>query len=49
MRAKTLGSAPSSFIHAANGASGRVADKTGPMPAGETVLHGCRQLVYRLD
>jgi RimJ/RimL family protein N-acetyltransferase len=37
------------FIHADNGASQRVADKVGLRPAGETVLHGYRQLVYRLD
>ena len=37
------------FIHADNGASQRVADKIGLKPAGETVLHGYRQLVYRLD
>ena len=37
------------FIHANNGASRRVADKIGLLPAGETVLHGYRQLVYRLD
>ena len=37
------------FIHADNQASRRVADKVGLKPAGETVLHGYRQLVYRLD
>jgi RimJ/RimL family protein N-acetyltransferase len=37
------------FIHADNRASQRVADKVGLRPAGETVLHGYRQLVYRLD
>jgi RimJ/RimL family protein N-acetyltransferase len=37
------------FIHADNGASQRVADKVGLRPAGETVLHGYRHLVYRLD
>ncbi len=37
------------FIHADNGASRRVADKVGLKPAGETELHGYRQLVYRLD
>jgi RimJ/RimL family protein N-acetyltransferase len=37
------------FIHADNGASQRVADKIGLLPAGETVLHDYRQLVYRLD
>jgi RimJ/RimL family protein N-acetyltransferase len=37
------------FIHADNAASQRVADKVGLRPAGETVLHGYRQLVYRLD
>ncbi|MPZ31609.1 MAG: GNAT family N-acetyltransferase [Rhodospirillales bacterium] len=37
------------FIHADNQASQRVADKVGLRPAGETVLHGYRQRVYRLD
>ncbi|MBY0320357.1 MAG: GNAT family N-acetyltransferase [Reyranella sp.] len=37
------------FIHADNQASRRVADKVGLLPAGETELHGYRQLVYRLD
>lgn len=37
------------FIHADNGASRRVADKVGLKPAGETALHGYRQLVYRMD
>ena len=37
------------FIHADNEASRRVADKIGLMPAGETVRHGYRQLLYRLD
>jgi RimJ/RimL family protein N-acetyltransferase len=37
------------FIHVDNQASRRVADKVGLLPAGETVLHGYRQLVYRLD
>ncbi len=37
------------FIHADNGASQRVADKIGLLPAGETVLHGYRQLVYRYE
>ena len=50
MRAKTWASAAFvAFIHADNGASQRVADKVGLRPAGETVLHGYRQLVYRLD
>jgi hypothetical protein len=31
------------------GLPGGVADKVGLKPAGETVLHGYRQLVYRLD
>jgi RimJ/RimL family protein N-acetyltransferase len=37
------------FIHADNEASRRVADKLGLKPAGETALHGYRQLVYRTD
>ena len=37
------------FIEADNQASRRVAAKLGLLPAGETVLHGYRQLVYRLD
>jgi RimJ/RimL family protein N-acetyltransferase len=37
------------FIHADNAASRRVAEKVGLKPAGETLLHGYRQLVYRLD
>jgi RimJ/RimL family protein N-acetyltransferase len=37
------------FIHADNRASRRVADKVGLKLAGETELHGYRQLVYRLD
>jgi RimJ/RimL family protein N-acetyltransferase len=37
------------FIEAGNRASRRVADKIGLQPAGETVLHGLPQLVYRLD
>ncbi len=36
-------------IHANNGASRRIADKPRLEPAGETVLQGCRQPVYRLD
>jgi RimJ/RimL family protein N-acetyltransferase len=37
------------FIHADNQGSRRVAEKVGLLPAGETVLRGYRQLVYRLD
>jgi|SRR5262245_10706557 len=37
------------FIEAGNRASRRVAEKIGLQPAGETVLHGLPQLVYRLD
>ncbi len=47
-----MGPADSSRTHHAladNGASQRVADKIGLLPAGENVLHGHCQLVYRLD
>jgi len=37
------------FIEAGNRASRRVAEKIGLLPTGEAVLHGYRQLVYRLD
>ena len=37
------------FIEAGNRASRRVAEKMGLQPAGETLLHGLPQLLYRLD
>jgi RimJ/RimL family protein N-acetyltransferase len=37
------------FIEAGNQASRRVAEKMGLQPAGETLLHGLPQLLYRLD
>ena len=37
------------FIEAGNGASRRVAEKMGLLPAGETVLNDLPQLLYRLD
>ena len=37
------------FIHPDNAASQGVARKLGLHPAGETHMHGSRQLVYRLD